>query len=230
MELADGAGLDALTMRALGDSIGVEAMSLYNHVANKETLLQSIADLVVGEIDLPRPGEKWEPAVRRCALSAHEAFMRHPWACGLVMAPIGGAAVSPVVEGRLAYIEALLRCFREGGFSPELSYHAYHSIDSHVLGFTLWELGHSMPVPLADDVIQQYMSLLTPGTFPYLAEHAAQHLGGLGDGVEQNEFEFGLDLVIEGLKRRLRRERTAQRNDKPAGTDDGISQRRLRPA
>jgi AcrR family transcriptional regulator len=194
-------------MRALGESLGVEAMSLYNHVANKETLLQSIANLVVAEIDLPRRGEKWEPAVRRSALSAHEAFMRHPWACGLVMGPVSSLVMSPVVEGRLAYIEALLRCFREGGFSPALSYHAYHSIDSHVLGFTLWEIGHSMPATLTDELVEQYVSLLAPGAFPYLAEHAAQHFGGLGDGVEQNEFEFGLDLVIEGLKRRRRRER-----------------------
>jgi AcrR family transcriptional regulator len=211
MELADRAGLEALTMRALGDSLGVEAMSLYNHVPNKDTLLQSIADLVVGEIVLPQPGERWEPSVRRCALSAHEAFMRHPWACGLVMAPSSSPSVSPVVDARLTYIEALLRCFREGGFSPPLSYHAYHSIDSHVFGFTLWELGHSMPVTLTDELLQSYMSLLAPGVFPNLAEHAAQHLHGLGDGVEQSEFEFGLDLVIEGLKRRLRRERTTTR-------------------
>ena len=208
MELADGAGLAALTMRALGDSLGVEAMSLYNHVANKETLLQSIADLVVAEIDLPRQGEKWEPAVRHCALSAHAAFMRHPWACGLVMGPVSSPAVSPVVEGRLAYIEALLRCFREGGFSPALSYHAYHSIDGHVLGFTLWEIGHSTSgTLLTDELVQQYMNLLGRGAFPYLTEHAAQHFGGLGDGVEQNEFEFGLDLVIDGLKRKRRREK-----------------------
>jgi AcrR family transcriptional regulator len=208
MELADQAGLEALTMRALGDSLGVEAMSLYNHVANKDTLLDSIADLVVGEIELPQPGGRWEPSVRRCALSAHEAFMRHPWACGLVMAPTSSRSVSPVVGARLTYIEALLRCFREGGFSSALSYHAYHSIDSHVFGFTLWELGHSAPVTLTDELLQNYLSLLDPGVFPNLAEHAAQHLRGLGDGVEQSDFEFGLDLVIEGLKRRLRRERT----------------------
>ena len=218
MELADRAGLEALTMRALGDSLGVEAMSLYNHVANKDTLLESIADLVVGEIELPQPGKRWEPSVRRCALSAHEAFMRHPWACGLVMAPTGSPSVSQVLPSvsavlgaRLTYIEALLRCFREGGFSPALSYHAYHSIDSHVLGFTLWELGHSTPVTLTDELLQSYLSLLDSGVFPNLAEHAAQHLRGLGDGVEQSEFEFGLDLVIEGLKRRLRRERTTTR-------------------
>ena len=212
MELADRAGLEALTMRALGDSLGVEAMSLYNHVANKDTLLESIADLVVGEIELPQPGERWEPAVRRCALSAHEAFMRHPWACGLVMAPTSGPSVSPVLGARLTYIEALLRCFREGGFSPALSYHAYHSVDSHVFGFTLWELGHSTTVTLTDELVQSYLSMLAPGEFPNLAEHTAQHLRGLGDGVEQSEFEFGLDLVIEGLKRRLRRERTTTRS------------------
>ena len=211
MELADRAGLEALTMRALGDSLGVEAMSLYNHVANKDTLLDSIADLVVGEIELPQPGERWEPSVRRCALSAHQAFTRHPWACGLVMAPTSNPSVIPIVGARLTYIEALLRCFREGGFSPALSYHAYHSIDSHVLGFTLWELGHSTPVPMTDELVQKYVSLLSPEVFPYLAEHTALHRRGLGDGVEQSEFEFGLDLVVEGLKRRLREERTSAR-------------------
>src|SRR5436190_10711218 len=132
IELADEGGIESLSMRKLARELGVEAMSLYNHVANKGDLVDAIADLVVSEIELPAAGEEWDVAVRTCAISAYETFMRHPWACGLVMSPTRARAVP---APRIRYIEWLLRCLREAGFSPELTYHAYHALDSHILGF-----------------------------------------------------------------------------------------------
>jgi AcrR family transcriptional regulator len=203
MALADVDGIEALSMRRLAQELGVEAMSLYNHVANKGEILDGIVDLAVNEIELPSTEEEWEVAVRRCAISAHEAFLRHPWACSLVMSP-GSTEIGH--SARLRYIEWLLRRLREAGFSPELTYHAYHALDSHVLGFTMWQLGHLAAAKslgggkdfaeLAAGLVRE----LRAGGYPYLAEHAEQHVTSPSDEGE-GEFEFGLDLILEGLKR-----------------------------
>jgi AcrR family transcriptional regulator len=188
-------------MRKLARALGVEAMSLYNHVANKGDLVDGIVDLVVSEIDLPSTAEDWELAIRECAISTHEALLRHPWACSLVMSPTTArSARTP----RLRYMEWLLRRLREAGFSPELTYHAYHALDSHILGFTLWQLGHSAGAKdiaggrdLAD-FAATFLRELRAGDYPYLAEHVEQHLAAPSG---EREFEFGLDLILDGLKR-----------------------------
>src|SRR5512133_936611 len=111
--LADEGGIESLTMRKLARELGVEAMSLYNHVANKGDLVDGIVDLVVGEIDLPATAN-WEAAIRECAISAHDAFLRHPWACSLVMSP---SAAHGARLPRLRYMEWLLGRLRDAGFS-----------------------------------------------------------------------------------------------------------------
>ena len=202
IRLADEGGIESLTMRKLARELGVEAMSLYNHVANKGDLVDAIVDLVVSEIDLPTTGEAWDVDIRTCAVSAHEALLRHPWACSLVLSP-GTMRTSPTP--RLRYMEWLLRRLREADFSPELTYHAYHALDSHILGFTLWQLGHSISTKdLAGgnlaDLVARFIRELPAADYPYLAEHAQQHVAApSGDGAR--EFEFGLDLILDGLKR-----------------------------
>jgi AcrR family transcriptional regulator len=207
IRMADEGGIESLTMRKLARELGVEAMSLYNHVANKGDLVDGIVDLVVGEIELPSTGEDWDVVIRRYAISAHEAFVRHPWACSLVMRPTSNRSV-PVP--RLQYMEWLLATLREAGFPAELTYHAYHALDSHIVGFTLWQLGHSAG---ADDIAGSQSLADFAGAFmremratghPYVAEHVEQHLAApAGDGAR--EFEFGLDLILDGLERaRLR--------------------------
>jgi AcrR family transcriptional regulator len=201
VRLADDGGIESLTMRKLARALGVEAMSLYNHVANKSDLVDGMVDLVVGEIELPDTAE-WDAAIRECAISAHEVFVRHPWACSLAMAPSPGRTL---LTPRLRYMEWLLGRLREAGFSPELTYHAYHTLDSHILGFTLWELGHAAGArQLADgedlaDIAAGLIVRLRENGFPHLAEHAEQHVERGSDGV--SEFEFGLDLILAGLKR-----------------------------
>jgi AcrR family transcriptional regulator len=202
MRLADEGGIESLTMRKLARELGVEAMSLYNHDANKGDLVDGIVDLVVGEIELPSTTE-WEAAVRKCAISTHEAFLRHPWACSLVMGP---SSTRSLRTPRLRYMDWLLGRLREAGFSPDLTYHAYHALDSHILGFTLWQIGHSVGARdmagtqgLADLAATLIPELRANG-YPYLAEHAEQHLAVAGDDSE-SEFEFGLDLILDGLRR-----------------------------
>ena len=189
-------------MRKLAQALGVEAMSLYNHVANKGDLVESIVGLVVSEIELPAT-EDWDVAIRKCAISANETFLRHPWACSLVMAP---TATRMVEASRLRYMEWLLGRLRGAGFSPELTYQAYHALDSHILGFTLWQLGHGAAAThLAGErdlaeFARTFLRELREGDYPHLAEHVEQHLAAPSDdGVR--EFEFGLDLILDGLKR-----------------------------
>lgn len=202
MRLADEGGIESLSMRKLGQALGVEAMSLYNHVANKDDILDGIVDLVLDEFELPSAGEEWEAAIRTLATSAHDALVRHPWACNLVMS-------SPRIRpARLRYMNSLLGRLREAGFSAEATYHAYHALDSHILGFTLWQLGHTMPegeprVTNKEEVARILATVLREfplGNYPYLLEHAEQHFTE-GSHKDEGEFEFGLRLILDGLRR-----------------------------
>ena len=193
VELADDGGIDSLSMRKLGQALGVEAMSLYNHVANKDDLLDGMVDLVWSEIALPAAAGEWRAAARGIAMSAHAVLRSHAWACGLVMTR------TSILPARLAYMEAILGTFREAGFPPGLTFHAYHALDSHVIGFTLWEVGHSLP---SDDLADLAAGFLreVAGDHPYLAEHIEQHVAGYGSDGE-GEFAFVLDLLLDGLER-----------------------------
>jgi AcrR family transcriptional regulator len=190
VRLADEGGIEAVSMRKLGRALGVEAMSLYNHVANKDDLLDGIVDRVLSEFELPSESD-WSEALRRTAISAHEALLRHPWACTLIM--------SRFRPGRIRYIEWILGRLREAGFSAEITYHAYHTLDSHILGFTLWELGHSVD---SEELEQAVATFLRESIheYPHLAEHMQQHLSDSRRD-EEGEFEFGLRLILEGLEK-----------------------------
>jgi len=206
--IADADGIEALSMRRLGQSLGVEAMSLYNHVANKGELVTAMVDRVVDEFDLPEDEPKWDAAIRRCAISAHDLLIAHPWACRLALIPTD---IGVVGGPRIRYMEWLLRRLRDAGFSQEIAYSAYHTLDSHIFGFTLWQLGHAeaarRTMPADADLSEWakgFIARMRP-SYPHLAEHAEQHMAAApGDG--RREFEFGLDLVLDGL-RRLRRKR-----------------------
>jgi len=203
IRLADGGGIESLTMRRLARELGVEAMSLYNHVANKGDLVDAMVDLVVSEIELPATSDTWDVAVRECAISAHEVLLRHPWSCSLVMSTTSTRIAR---NARVRYMEWLLGRLREAGFSAELTYHAYHALDSHILGFTLWELGHSGAANAVRgdkdfaDFAASFVRELRAADYPYLAEHAEQHVAAFGDQ-GTSEFEFGLDLIPDGLER-----------------------------
>ena len=197
IQIADEEGLDALTMRRLGQELGVQAMSLYNHVANKDDLYQGIVDLAMSEIEVPSAQADWKAALRQSAISAYQAFVRHPWACNLHM-------VTPSInDERMQWMEGVLRTLREAGFSPNMTHHAYHALDSHITGFTLWMV--NMPFDSREellDMAQEFIPRIPADRFPYVIEHANEHLQD-PDPNEPSEFEFGLDLILEGLERRL---------------------------
>jgi AcrR family transcriptional regulator len=195
VRLADEGGFESLTMRRLGHELGVQAMSLYNHVANKDDIRDGIVDLVMAEMELASPGPDWKASVRGAAISAHQVFLRHPWATSLQMAT---RTVSPA---RLRWNEAILRTFREAGFSAKLTHHAYHALESHITGFTLWVANfpfetHEELAELAEAFLRE----IQLDEYPYFVEHARWHLEESGPQ-EKSEFEFGLDLILDGLER-----------------------------
>jgi AcrR family transcriptional regulator len=196
--LADAQGIDSLTMRRLGEALSVEAMSLYKHVANKSELLDGMTDAVFGEIALPEIGSEWRTAMRDRAVSARAALNRHPWAIALVSSR---TAPGPAT---LHHHDTVIGTLRAAGFSLALAAHAFSAIDSYVYGFALQEA--TLPFDTAQeaaDVGQQMFDRLTAERYPHLTEFAAGHV--LQPGYEYGaEFEYGLDLILDGLQRDLR--------------------------
>jgi AcrR family transcriptional regulator len=204
VQLADERGIDALTMRNLGQELGVEAMSLYNHVSNKEDVLDGAVDVVVREVlaavealEAPSGPAEWKPAMRRRILEARAVLLRHRWAPAVFESRTG------LPPAALPYFESLLGLMLEAGFSMDLAHHALHALGSRALGFTQ-ELfvTDDDPGPEMIAVMRQQMA----AEFPNLAElmGVVYHDPGsaLGSGCDdQFEFEFGLDLILDGLER-----------------------------
>ena len=193
LALVDEEGIEALSMRKLGQALGYEAMSLYNHVANKDDLLDGILDLVLAEMEPPDPDGDL-PAIRTAALSAHEALKRHPWAANMLMSP---ASIRPA---RIAYMEALLACLRGAGLSADTTYHAYHVLDAHIIGFSLWASTHGKMPEHIEDARAWFDKMIPVATLPYLHEHGLQHFDE-GPHQDVSAFEFSLDLLLGGLER-----------------------------
>ena len=193
LELADGGGIESLTMRRLGQTLGFEAMSLYNYVANKDDLIDGILDLVLDESKPPSPDGEWDAAIRSSAISVHQSLTRHPWACSLLMSP------SHIRPARLQYMDSLLGRLREAGFSAELTYHAYHVLDAHIFGFSLWQANHSYNAAQVADMAAAFERMIPVDVFPYLHEHGEQHLAE-GPQHDVSAFEFSLDFILGGLK------------------------------
>ena len=193
IKLADKDGIDSLSMRKLGQELGVEAMSLYNHVANKDDVLDGIVALVVSEIEEPSEDADWKATLRAHAIATHNVLMAHPWAASLWWRRGEG-------PDRMRQAEMLLRTLREAGFSEDLTYHGYHVLVGHMLGFTLQAL--NFPIETKEELAEMAAKFLEDfpvDESPYLAEHIRQHV----DPGESDEgaFEFGLDLILDGLER-----------------------------
>ncbi len=179
-------------MRKLAQALNVEAMSLYNHVANKEDLLNGIVDIVIGEVDVPKTSDDWRQAMRQRANSAHKVLLRHPWASMLIVSRIN---VGPKM---LRYVDATLGCLREAGFTYEMADHAWNAMDSHIYGFTLQE--HNFPIDSSEyaDVAEDYLAMVPAKQYPHLNALSLQVIDGSYNGV--HDFEFGINLILDGLE------------------------------
>jgi AcrR family transcriptional regulator len=203
--LADEAGIESVSMRRLAQELGVVPMALYKHVANKEDVLDGMVDVVVGDIDPPAGGADWKSAIRQRILSARQTLLLHPWA-------------SRVLESRenptprvMAYMDSTIGIFRAGGFSIDLTHHVMHAVGSRIFGFTqeLFDDSASAdpeaPAAMPPEMAQQY---------PYITEllTAISHEQGsvVGPGCDdQFEFEFALDLLLDGIETLRARELAA---------------------
>ena len=190
---ADEHGIEPLTMRRLGDLLGVKAMSLYNHVASKDDLLDGMIDAVFAEIPLPS-GDGWRAAMRRRAVDVRAALSRHRWAIGLMESRTSPGAAT------LRHHDAVIGCLREAGFSMALTAHAYALLDSYIYGFALQEKGLPMSTPEETTRIAQSILATFPvDAYPHLAAFTFEHV--LQPGYEFGaEYEFGLDLILDGLE------------------------------
>ena len=203
--LADNTGIESLSMRKLAEDLGVVPMALYKHVANKEVLLDGMVDVVVGEIDPPVNGADWKSAIRQRILSARQALLRHPWASQAIESRTNP---TPVV---LAYMDSMIGIFRAGGFSLDLTHHVMHAIGGRLLGFTHELFDDSQNL---DPEMQAVMLREMAGNYPYITEmvKAVYHDPGsvVGSGCDdQFEFEFALDLLLDGFDRLRKRELTS---------------------
>lgn len=191
VSLADEDGIDALSMRRLGQRLGVEAMSLYNHVANKDDLLNGMADLVSGEFAVPEPGEDWRDALRRAATSVHDVLVRHPWAGTLL------ESRSRPGPARLRYLNGVVGALVDAGFPIELAYHAFLTLDSYIYGFALQEASAPIPPERAAQAAESFVAELPEGEYPHLVAMAQLVMNPHYD--RRADFDFGLALVLNAL-------------------------------
>jgi len=193
LALADHGGIESVTMRGVADELGVEAMSLYHYVANKEDMLDGMVDRVFSEIELPS-GRDWKAALRRRAVSARRVLSDHPWAIGLME-----SRTSPG-PATLRHHDAVIGTLREGGFSIVEAAHAFAILDSYIYGFALQEV--SLPLRSPEEVAQvagAILEQLPDDEYSHLREMTAEHV--LQPGYDfGNSYEVGLDLVLSGLE------------------------------
>jgi AcrR family transcriptional regulator len=196
MKLADAGGFESLSMRKVAAALGVEAMSLYNHVASKEDLVDGLVDIVFGEIEVPTPGDAdWRPAMRRRAISVRAALNRHRWAVGMLEGRLSPGPAS------LRHHDGVMGCLREAGFPFRAAVHASSVMDAYIYGFALQEkhLPFETPDQVSEVIEIQRERVPEMDEYPYLVE-VAREMAKAGYDYAA-EFEFGLDLILDGLER-----------------------------
>ena len=204
--VADETGIESLSMRKVGEVLGVEAMSLYSHVASKEEILDGIVDIVVGEIEIAFPKGDWKAAMRLRARSAHQVLLQHRWASLLI------ESRTNMGPARLRYFDAVIGRLREAGFSIEMAYNAFLAMDSYIYGFTLQEVSWPFDPEDRSEVVAVLRPQVSPDAYPHVTEIMQYVMGERRSekGGYQAEFEFGLELILEGLDKFRSRNRGAK--------------------
>ena len=195
MKLADAGGIDGLSMRKLGQALGVEAMALYYHFSNKERVIDGIVDFVFAEIVVPQAGADWRVAMRERAISVRDALLRHRWAIGLMESRTNPGPAN------LRHHDAVIGNLRAAGFEMAMVAHAYSLLDGYIYGFALTKM--NLPFDALDDISEMAQTMLEPfpdGQYPNLVAFITEH--AMQPGYDfANEFEWGLDVVLDGLER-----------------------------
>jgi AcrR family transcriptional regulator len=195
LRLADEGGIESLSMRKLGQELGVEAMAIYYHVANKDQVLDGMIDLVFAEIELPVAGVDWKVAMRGRAISVRDALLRHRWAIGMM------ESRSNPGPANLRHHDAVIGCLRAGGFDMAMAAHAYSLLDAYIYGFALTKMnlpfeGGAEVADVAQTMLAPFAVDEYPNLVAFITEHAMQPGYDFAD-----EFEYGLDVTLDGLER-----------------------------
>lgn len=193
--LADVGGIESLTMRKIGQELHVEAMSLYNHVANKDDIIDGIVDLVFSEIALPPEQVDWKTAMRERAISAHDVLLRHPWATSLMQSRTTPGPAT------LRHHDSVIGSLRAAGFTIDMAAHAFSVMDGYIYGFALQQM--NLPYHTSEEnaeFAQNILRQLSADKYPHFAEMIIEHAMKPGYDYAE-EFEFGLDLILDGLQR-----------------------------
>jgi len=195
VKLADQGGIESLSMRKLGQELGVEAMALYYHFASKDEVLDGSVDLVFSEIDLPASGADWKTAMRQRAISVRDVLSRHRWAIGLMESRTNPGPAN------LRHHDAVIGSLRVAGFDMEMTAHAYSLLDSYIYGFALTKM--NLPFDTSQEIAQVAQSMLQPfplDEYPNLVEMLTEHV--MKPGYDYgDEFEYGLDVILDGFER-----------------------------
>ncbi len=196
VQIADERGVGAVTMREVATRLGVEAMSLYNHVANKDDMLDGMADYVAAQFDLPEDADSWREAMRRRAVSAHEIFGKHSWA-PMLFDSRGSSGPSA-----LRYYDWVLGVLMNAGFSIEGAQRAFSLLDSYIYGFGIQQFNFNAGEDISPEERAEAMRVFIPAEqFPYL-HRMASYAMEVGYDAEA-DFSFGLEIVLDGLQRVL---------------------------
>jgi AcrR family transcriptional regulator len=195
VKLADQGGIESLSMRKLGQELGVEAMALYYHFASKDEVLDGSVDLVFSEIDLPASGADWKTAMRQRAISVRDVLSRHRWAIGLMESRANPGPAN------LRHHDAVIGSLRASGFDMEMAAHAYSLLDSYIYGFALTKM--NLPFDTSQEIAAVAQSLLKPfplDEYPNLVQMITEHV--MKPGYDYgDEFEYGLDVILDGFER-----------------------------
>jgi AcrR family transcriptional regulator len=191
---ADAGGLEALTMRQLAEMLGVAPMALYRHVANKDDLVDAMVDVVFGEIGVPSGGGDWKTSMRQRAIAVHDTLMRHGWAVGLM------ESRGTPGPANLRHHDAVIGRLRAAGFTVEMAAHAYALLDSYIYGFALTKLNLPFDSAAAGEVAESMLQPFPGNEYPNLVEFVTEHVSKPGYDYG-DEFEYGLDVILDGLER-----------------------------
>lgn len=191
IKFADERGIENLSMRKLADELGFGVMSLYNHVAGKDEMLNSMVDRLADELERTQEAQDWKASLRQSAVSAHEMLMAHPWAVDLWSSGWPG-------PGRLRHAESLLAALHAGGFSAELIYSGFHALTTHIAGSAMRELSLAFDEDDIDELAKRFFSEVPVEEYPLFTEHAMAHIN---QPEHSDDFLFALDLILTGLER-----------------------------
>ena len=191
---ADADGLESLTMRTLAEMLGVAPMALYRHIASKDDLIDAMVDVVFSEIGVPSGGGDWQTSMRKRAISVRDALSRHPWAVGLM------ESRRTPGPANLRHHDAVIGRLRAAGFDVAMAAHAYSLLDSYIYGFAQTKINLPFEKETVGDVAEAMLEPFPVNEYPNLVEFLGEHV--LKPGYDYgDEFEYGLDLILDGLEK-----------------------------